>query len=245
MASESSPLLAYRLLGEEGVALPANGAGGPGGASARKLSTFLGVVVPTVLSMFSIVVFLRIAGYAEDYTTGAVMNFASVFAVLFNGCTGIMAGANMSGELKDPSRAIPLGTIVAVAYTFFVYVLLFFLSSFTCDRTLLQEDYGFFRAISLWPPLVLIGIYATALSASMSSLIGASRILHALARDDLFGVILAPAKVVSRGGNPWAAVLYSWGLVQLVLLAGKLNTLAAVVTVFYLVAYAAVDLSCL
>lgn len=34
-------------------------------------------------------------------------------------------------------------------------------------------------------------------------------------------------------------------LVQLVLLAGKLNTLAAVVTVFYLVAYAAVDLSCL
>ncbi|XP_027272026.1 solute carrier family 12 member 9 isoform X2 [Cricetulus griseus] len=437
MASESSPLLAYRLLGEEGAAFPPNGAGGSGVASARKLSTFLGVVVPTVLSMFSIVVFLRIgfvvghagllqalamllvayiilaltvlsvcaiatngavrgggayfmisrtlgpevggsiglmfylanvcgcavsllglvesvldvfgadvtgssgirvlpqgygwnllygslllslvgvvctlgaglyarasfltfllvsgslasvlisfvavgprdirlaprpgsnassvppryghftgfnsstlkdnlgAGYAEDYTTGAMMTFASVFAVLFNGCTGIMAGANMSGELKDPSRAIPLGTIIAVAYTFFIYILLFFLSSFTCDRTLLQEDYGFFRGISLWPPLVLIGIYATALSASMSSLIGASRILHALAQDDLFGIILAPAKVVSGGGNPWGAVLYSWGLVQLVLLAGKLNTLAAVVTVFYLVAYAAVDLSCL
>ncbi|KAM9211053.1 solute carrier family 12 member 9 isoform 1-T1 [Dugong dugon] len=348
MASESSPLLAYRLLGEEGVAFPANGAGGPGGTSARRLSTFLGVVVPTVLSMFSVVVFMRIdatgpnglrvlpqgygwsllygslllglvggvctlgaglyarasfltfllvsfslasvlvsfvavgprdipltplpgpngsslpprfghftgfnsstlkanlaGGYARDYTTGAMMTFVSVFAVLFNGCTGIMAGANMSGELKDPSRAIPLGTIVAVAYTFFVYALLFFLSSFTCDRTLLREDYGFFRAISLWPPLVLVGIYATSLSASMSSLIGASRILHALAQDDLFGVMLAPAKVVTRGGNPWGAVLYSWGLVQLVLLAGKLNTLAAVVTVFYLVAYAAVDLSCL
>lgn len=58
---------------------------------------------------------------------------------------------------------------------------------FPPTRTLLQEDYGFFRAISLWPPLVLIGIYATSLSASMSSLIGASRILHALAQDDLFG----------------------------------------------------------
>lgn len=40
------------------------------------------------------------------------------------------------GELKDPSRAIPLGTIVAVAYTFFIYTLLFFLSGFTCDRCL-------------------------------------------------------------------------------------------------------------
>ncbi|XP_028910936.1 LOW QUALITY PROTEIN: solute carrier family 12 member 9 [Ornithorhynchus anatinus] len=185
------------------------------------------------------------AGYAQDYTTGVNMTFASVFAVLFNGCTGIMAGANMSGELKDPSRAIPLGTIIAVVYTFFVYALLFFLSSFTCNRTLLQEDYGFFRAISLWPPLVLVGVYATSLSASMSSLIGASRILHALARDDLFGLVLAPAKVVTQGGNPWGAVLYSWALVQVVLLVGKLNTLAAVVTVFYLVAYAAVDLSCL
>ena len=60
------------------------------------------------------------------------------------------------------------------------------------SRTLLQEDYGFFRAISLWPPLVLIGIYATSLSASMSSLIGASRILHALAQDDLFGTLSLP-----------------------------------------------------
>lgn len=40
------------------------------------------------------------------------------------------------GELKDPSRAIPLGTIVAVTYTFFIYTLLFFLSGFTCDRCL-------------------------------------------------------------------------------------------------------------
>lgn len=59
-------------------------------------------------------------------------------------------------------------------------------------RILLQEDYGFFQAISLWSPLVLTGIYATSLSASMSSLIGASRILHALAQDNLFGA-LSPA----------------------------------------------------
>ncbi|KAM4677160.1 solute carrier family 12 member 9 [Discoglossus pictus] len=185
------------------------------------------------------------ADYSLDYTTGNLMNFATVFAVMFNGCTGIMAGCNMSGELKQPSRAIPIGTIIAVIITFFVYLILFIFTAFTCDRTLLKEDYGFFRPINIWPPFVLIGVYATSLSASMSTLIGASRILYALAKDDLFGILLSPAKLVSKGGNPWGAVVYTWALIQLVLLAGKLNTIAGIVTVFYLMAYAAIDLACL
>ncbi|KAM4749437.1 solute carrier family 12 member 9 [Rhinophrynus dorsalis] len=185
------------------------------------------------------------ADYSLDYTTGNLMNFATVFAVMFNGCTGIMAGCNLSGELKQPSRSIPVGTIIAVIITFFVYLILFILTALTCDRTLLKEDYGFFRPINIWPPFVLIGIYATSLSASMSTLIGASRILHALAKDDLFGLLLAPAKWVSKRGNPWGAVVYTWALVQIVLLAGKLNTIAGIVTVFYLIAYAAIDLACL
>lgn len=185
------------------------------------------------------------ASYSRDYTTTNVMTFAIVFAVMFNGCTGIMAGSNMSGELKNPSNSIPKGTIIAVVYTFVIYFLLFLMTAFTCERTLLKEDYGYFRAINVWGPFVLIGVYSTSLSASMSTLIGASRILHALAKDDLFGIVLAPAKITSKGGNPWMAVVYTWGLVQLVLLAGKLNSIAGIVTVFYLMAYAAVDLACL
>uniref|UniRef100_A0A671L885 Solute carrier family 12 member 9 n=1 Tax=Sinocyclocheilus anshuiensis TaxID=1608454 RepID=A0A671L885_9TELE len=183
--------------------------------------------------------------YSLDYSTNTMMSFATVFAVMFTSCTGIMAGANMSGELKNPSESIPKGTIMAVSYTFTVYVLLFLLLSSTCDRLLLINDYAVLQRVNVWPPFVTIGVYCASLSAAMCSMIGASRILHALALDQLFGLPLAPAAVTSSSGNPWVSVLYTWGLVQCTLFAGQLNVIAGIVTVFYLLAYAAVDLACL
>ncbi|KAM3834894.1 solute carrier family 12 member 9-like [Vipera latastei] len=185
------------------------------------------------------------ADYSVDYTTGRLMSFSTVFAVMFNGCTGIMAGSNMSGDLKRPSYSIPRGTIMAVMFTYIVYNLLAVLLSCTCDRFLLQRDYSFLKDINIWAPFVIIGVYLSTLSAAMSNLIGASRILYALAKDDLFGKVLGPAKQTSAGGNPWVAVIFSWILVQLVLFSGKLNTIAAVVTIFFLLVYATVDLACL
>ncbi|XP_024133514.1 solute carrier family 12 member 9 [Oryzias melastigma] len=184
-------------------------------------------------------------GYVVDYTTQTMMTFATVFAVMFNGCTGIMAGSNMSGDLKNPSYSIPRGTITAVIFTFIIYNLLSVLVACTCDRVLLQSDYSFLRDISVWYPFVIVGVYSSTLSAAMSNLIGASRILYALARDDLFGKALSPAKKTSHSGNPWVSVLISWFLVQMVLFSGKLNTIASIVTIFFLLVYAAVDLACL
>ncbi|KAG8445039.1 hypothetical protein GDO86_009978 [Hymenochirus boettgeri] len=183
--------------------------------------------------------------YSMDYTTGRMMSFTTVFAVMFNGCTGIMAGSNMSGDLKNPSFSIPRGTITAVIFTYIIYNLLSVMVCCTCDRTLLKYNYGFLRDINIWHPFVTIGIYCSTLSASMSNLIGASRILYALAKDELFGKLLMPAKKTSRGGNPWLSVIMSWFLVQLVLFAGKVNTIASIVTIFFLLVYAAVGLACL
>ncbi|KAM9322875.1 solute carrier family 12 member 9-like [Pholidichthys leucotaenia] len=183
--------------------------------------------------------------YTGDYTTGAIMTFATVFAVMFNGCTGIMAGSNMSGDLKNPSYSIPRGTLAAVVITFVTYNLLSVLAAWSCDRCLLQRDYSFLGDINIWPPMVTLGIYSSALSAAMSNLIGASRILYALSKDDLFGGVLALARKTSQSGNPWVSVLVSWLLVQVVLFAGKLNTIAGVVTIFFLLVYAGVNLACL
>ncbi|XP_038145277.1 solute carrier family 12 member 9-like [Cyprinodon tularosa] len=185
------------------------------------------------------------SNYTVDYTTGAMMSFARVFAVMFNGCTGIMAGSNMSGDLKNPSYSIPRGTLAAVFTTFIAYNLLSLLAAGSCDRSLLQNDYSFLGDINVWPPMVTVGIYSSAMSAAMSNLIGASRILYALAKDNLLGGVLAPARRTSQSGNPWVSVLISWLLVQVVLFAGKLNTIAGIVTIFFLLVYAAVNLACL
>uniref|UniRef100_A0A3Q2R0I0 Solute carrier family 12 member 2 n=1 Tax=Fundulus heteroclitus TaxID=8078 RepID=A0A3Q2R0I0_FUNHE len=48
--------------------------------------------------------------------------FFSVFAIFFPAATGILAGANISGDLADPQSAIPKGTLLAIVITGITYV---------------------------------------------------------------------------------------------------------------------------
>ncbi|XP_031734793.1 solute carrier family 12 member 2 [Anarrhichthys ocellatus] len=48
--------------------------------------------------------------------------FFSMFAIFFPAATGILAGANISGDLTDPQSAIPKGTLLAIVITGITYV---------------------------------------------------------------------------------------------------------------------------
>lgn len=74
------------------------------------------------------------AHFAVDYTTDDLVTAATVFAVLFNGVTGIMSGANVAGELKNPAKAIPRGTLSALATTAVVYSTIVLFLALSCSK---------------------------------------------------------------------------------------------------------------
>jgi len=185
--------------------------------------------------------------FKPDYSVAAdplapSETMSTVFGVLFNGCTGIMAGANMSGDLKDPSLSIPKGTIQAAGFTFVVYAILFVMSAATSSRDLLHNNYGFLQEVNMVPGLIVMGIFAATLSAALSTLIGASRILQAISRDNLLGDWFTFFSL--EKGEPVRAVFACWFMVQLVLLIGSINVIAPIVSMLFLLSYAITNFAC-
>ena len=95
----------------------------------------------------------------QDTTGDTHPDIYILFGVLFSGVTGILAGANLSGELKDPSKSIPKGTIGGTFFTFVTYFVLFLLTAYTCNRELLYHECMYMFRMDFWGPTVCIGRY--------------------------------------------------------------------------------------
>lgn len=175
----------------------------------------------------------------------AEVGFFKVFGVLFSGVTGIMAGANLSGDLLAPGKSIPRGTLSACAFTFSTFILLTLLTALTCDPALLHNECMYMVDFTFWKPFVLVGVILATWSASLSNMIGGSRVLQAVAEDTLLGPFLTFINRGTVNNNPITAVIVTFGWVELVFLMGGLNVIAQLCSVLFLLSYTCVNLACL
>ena len=170
-------------------------------------------------------------------------NLFLVFALFFPAVTGIMAGANMSGDLKNPGRSIPVGTLAAIAVTAVVYITQAFLISGSRPYEELVGNNAVISDISRWPILITAGVFAATLSSALGSMMGAPRILQALARDEVFRPLRVLAKTSGVTKEPRRAVVVTFLIAQACIFLADLNTIAPLITMFFLVTYGLLNLA--
>lgn len=190
-------------------------------------------------SQQDLILFGDFPGSSETEFAG--ISFWGVFAVFFPAVTGIMSGVNMSGELKNSRINIPRGTLSAIGVSSIVYFALCYWVAKVGSPEELLNNYTIAIDKALWQPAVLLGLLAATFSAALSSLVGAPRILVALAQDGVIPQDKWIAKL-SASGEPRRAIFLSSLFVVGALMLRDLNAIAPLITMFFLITYAALNL---
>ncbi|AFV22297.1 Na-K-Cl cotransporter [Methanolobus psychrophilus R15] len=162
-------------------------------------------------------------------------------ANIFPAATGIMAGANMSGELKNPRRSIPLGTISAICVSLVVYLLLALWLAASASNDELLGNYTIMVEKAAWGQLVVAGLLGATFSSALSSFVGAPRILQSLANSKILPASGWFAKR-SGSGEPRNAIIFTGLIIFLALMLRSLNAIAPLITLFFLMTYAMINI---
>ncbi|XP_022086932.1 solute carrier family 12 member 2-like isoform X2 [Acanthaster planci] len=210
---------------------------------------------------------LLVENFGPDYRDGE--GFFSIFSIFFPAATGILAGANISGDLKDAQKAIPKGTLIAIAMTSVSYAgLAIVLGScvsreatgniadviagnfttacedgFDCEYGLLK-NFSVASLISGWAPLVLAGVFAATLSSALASLVSAPKVFQALCKDKIFPKIGSFAVGTGPGDEPRRAYILAFFIAAACIAIGELNAIAPIISNFFLMSYALINFSC-
>lgn len=169
------------------------------------------------------------------------VSMETIFAVFFPAVTGFTAGIAMSGDLKDPKKSIPSGTLWAIGVGFFVYIGLTFFIFFSVDSGLLQTDNNVLLKLAWFSPAVVAGIWGATLSSALGGILGGPRILQAMSVDKITPRRFA--KGVGRDNEPRNALFLTVIIAQAGILIGELDTIARICSMFYLAAYGFINLS--
>lgn len=182
-----------------------------------------------------------------DITT----SFTLLVGIFFPSVTGIMAGSNRSGDLKDAQRSIPVGTILAILTTSLVYLSSVVLFGACIDGVVLRDKFGDSVRGNLvvgtlaWPTpwVIVIGSFFSTCGAGLQSLTGAPRLLQAIAKDNIIPFLRVFGHGKANGEPTWALLLTAL-IAELGILIASLDLVAPILTMFFLMCYLFVNLAC-
>jgi len=164
-----------------------------------------------------------------------------VFAIFFPAVTGFTAGIAMSGDLKDPKKSIPRGTLFAIGIGLLVYISLAVFLAYSINSELLKSDYNVLMKIAFFAPAVVAGIWGATLSSALGGILGGPRILQAMSKDNVTPRIFA--KGSGKNNEPVFALLLVFVIAEAGILIGELDVIARVVSMFYLAAYGFINIT--
>ncbi|XP_026712066.1 solute carrier family 12 member 1 isoform X2 [Athene cunicularia] len=245
---------------------------------------FIGTVIPTnnekkARGFFNYQASIFAENFGPDFRSGE--GFFSVFAIFFPAATGILAGANISGDLKDPQSAIPKGTMLAILITTVAYIAVAICAAscvvrdatgnindtvvpgMSCNgssacslgydfsRCASQPcDYGLmnnFQVMSMvsgFGPLITAGIFSATLSSALASLVSAPKVFQALCKDNVYKGLHFFAKGYGKNNEPIRGYVLTFVIAMAFILIAELNTIAPIISNFFLASYALINFSC-
>ncbi|WCO03144.1 amino acid permease [Psychroserpens ponticola] len=175
------------------------------------------------------------------FSTENAVPLEVVFAVFFPAVTGFTAGIAMSGDLENPKRSIPRGTLYAIGVGLLVYLFLAVFMAYTIDAEVLKTDYNILMKIALFAPAVVAGIWGATLSSALGGILGGPRILQAMSMDKVTPTFFSKGK--GQNNEPVNALFLAFVIAEVGILIGELDIIARVVSMFYLTAYGFINIS--
>ncbi|GAA6219530.1 solute carrier family 12 member 7-like [Lates japonicus] len=177
--------------------------------------------------------------------------FTLLVGIYFPSVTGIMAGSNRSGDLRDAQKSIPIGTILAIATTSVIYITCVVLFGACIEGVLLRDKFGDSVKGNLvigtlsWPSpwVIVIGSFFSCCGAGLQSLTGAPRLLQAIARDGIVPFLQVFGHGKANGEPTWALLLTA-AICEIGILIASLDSVAPILSMFFLMCYLFVNLAC-
>ncbi|KDR10319.1 Bumetanide-sensitive sodium-(potassium)-chloride cotransporter, partial [Zootermopsis nevadensis] len=214
---------------------------------------------------FNLTVTKQNLGPDYRFSENVNQDFFSVFAIFFPSVTGIQAGANISGDLKDPASAIPKGTLLSLLISMASYAVFVVFAGMTAARDAsgivgdvangtqfycypnrsckwgLMNSYSMMQVISIWGPLIYAGCFAATLSTALTNLLSVPRLIQALGIDRIYPGLIFFSKGYGKAGEAYRGYVLTFLISTAFVLIAQLNVIAPLISNFYLASYALIN----